>query len=185
MYTKAAQYCRQAHLHSSRGWDMFASRAETLRRKTFGTANCCQLFPEFSILHHHNKGIGMFGEKVFAVTTPGISGFITLDSPCQIARLVQRTLINLKHSQLPVNYRLFQEVLWSSSVHADCVKLSSADFFYHHDCFSCCSRWKTFMGGGGTFLYARNQLETLHRQDINLEKVFLLKVSYTGLIGYL
>lgn len=103
MYTKAAQYCRQDHLHSSQGWDIFASRTETLRRKTFGT---CKLsaFPRFlSLLHHHNKGIGMSGEKVFTITTPGISGFTTLNSPCQIARLVQRTLSNLNHSQLPVN----------------------------------------------------------------------------------
>lgn len=93
------------------------------------------LFPDFSVLYHHNKGIRMSGENVLTVTTPGISGFITIDSPCQIARLVQRTLINLNHSQLPVNYRLSRKCSCSSSVHVDSVQLSSADFFYHHDWF--------------------------------------------------
>lgn len=72
------------------------------------------LFPDFSVLHHHNTGIRKSGEKVLTATIPGISGFIALDSLCQIARLVQRTLINLKHSQLPVNYRLFQDMLLQS-----------------------------------------------------------------------
>lgn len=86
--------------------------------KCLGSANyfllVLLLFPDFFVLHHHNRGIGKSGEKILTFTTPGISGFITLHSLCQIARPVQRTLINLKHSQLPVNYRLLQEMLLQS-----------------------------------------------------------------------
>lgn len=63
------------------------------------------LFPDFSVLNHHYMEMEKSEEKILTLNILGISGFIGLDSPCQRARLVQRTLINLKHRQLLINYR--------------------------------------------------------------------------------
>lgn len=105
--------CRRPHLHSSQCQGVYSFQVLILwEEKYLSSANdfllVLLLFPDFSVLNQHFTEMEKSEEKILTINTLGISGFIALDSPCQIARLVQRTLINLKHIQLPMNYRLFQ-----------------------------------------------------------------------------